>query len=82
MLFAPLAIRSGSMGVSRARRLQHRRGRQPATSIVRSPPEAPRLRVRSGEQGLLASIEDGVIEAVTRDGDKQLRGEGCTGNTP
>ena len=26
MLFAPLAIRSGFMGVSRAKRLQHRRG--------------------------------------------------------
>ena len=81
MLFAPLAIRSGFMGVSRAKRLQHRRGRQPATSIVRSPPEAPRLCVRSGEQGLLASIEDGVIEAVTRDGDKQFRCQGRTRNT-
>jgi hypothetical protein len=36
---------------------------------------------QGGWQDLLASIEDGVIEAVTRNGDEQFRRQGRPGHT-
>jgi len=52
------------------------------TPIAPSAQACQRFRVRSDEVVLLASIEDGIIEAVACNGNQQFRCERRTGNTP
>lgn len=77
--FAPLAIERGFVRVSRANAFGvSGRGNRPSVS---SEAGGKHRGFHVDAQRVLAPIEDGVIEAVTRDGDKQFRCQGRTGDT-